>query len=202
VDAGEYALMDAAEGGMWWYRSLHERLCAALAGITGPVLDAGCGTGEHALMAAALGHPATGFDLAGNALETARRKAGERGLDARFLRQDALRLAEKGELAGSGEYFDTVLDCGLLHTFSAADRAVYLSGLRTLMPAGARCLILAFSDRQPGDFGRPHKFARAELEEAFSAEAGWRLDSLEPSTIDVTIDPSAVSAWLVQATRL
>ena len=32
--------------------------------LAGRVLDAGCGTGEHALMAAALGLEATGFDVA------------------------------------------------------------------------------------------------------------------------------------------
>lgn len=30
---------------MWWYRALHARLCARLAAIKGPILDAGCGTG-------------------------------------------------------------------------------------------------------------------------------------------------------------
>ncbi len=41
----EYALMDEAEARMWWYRALHARLLRALEGISGPVLDAGCGTG-------------------------------------------------------------------------------------------------------------------------------------------------------------
>ena len=41
----EYALMDEAESHMWWYRALHARLLHALDGISGPVLDAGCGTG-------------------------------------------------------------------------------------------------------------------------------------------------------------
>jgi len=41
----EYALMDQMEARMWWYRALHARLLRALDGISGPVLDAGCGTG-------------------------------------------------------------------------------------------------------------------------------------------------------------
>jgi SAM-dependent methyltransferase len=41
--------MDEAEDGMWWYRALHVRLCAALAGVEGTVLDAGCGTGGFLL---------------------------------------------------------------------------------------------------------------------------------------------------------
>ena len=45
MELAEYALMDAAEGHMWWYRALHRRLLDALADVHGCVLDAGCGTG-------------------------------------------------------------------------------------------------------------------------------------------------------------
>ncbi|MBC7799227.1 MAG: class I SAM-dependent methyltransferase [Gemmatimonadaceae bacterium] len=45
MDAAEYNLMDAVEEQMWWYRALHARLLAALAPVSGRVLDAGCGTG-------------------------------------------------------------------------------------------------------------------------------------------------------------
>lgn len=45
MEPAEYELMDAVEDRMWWYRALHARLGDALAGIDGPVLDAGCGTG-------------------------------------------------------------------------------------------------------------------------------------------------------------
>ena len=47
--------------------------------VAGRVLDAGCGTGEHTLMAAALGLEATGFDVAATALAIARTKARDRG---------------------------------------------------------------------------------------------------------------------------
>jgi len=45
MEPAEYTLMDAQEESMWWYRALHARLAAALAGVRGQVLDAGCGTG-------------------------------------------------------------------------------------------------------------------------------------------------------------
>lgn len=45
MEEDEYRLMDEAEATMWWYRALHARLAAALAPISGRVLDAGCGTG-------------------------------------------------------------------------------------------------------------------------------------------------------------
>jgi SAM-dependent methyltransferase len=48
VEPAEYALMDAAEDAMWWFRAAHARVLDALRnrpGAAGPVLDAGCGTG-------------------------------------------------------------------------------------------------------------------------------------------------------------
>ncbi|MBV9782762.1 MAG: class I SAM-dependent methyltransferase [Acidisphaera sp.] len=45
MEPAEYALMDAAEDGMWWYRALHARVGDRLEGMRGRVLDAGCGTG-------------------------------------------------------------------------------------------------------------------------------------------------------------
>jgi SAM-dependent methyltransferase len=85
--------------------------------IRGPVLDAGCGTGEHALMCAGLGLRATGVDLASRALAMAEAKGRERGLPTRFVHHDAWRLADLGET------FGTVLDCGLFHVFGDDDRA-------------------------------------------------------------------------------
>src|SRR6266542_3717648 len=50
--------------------------------LRGRVLDVGCGTGEHALMAARVELPATGIDAAPTAIAIAERKARERDLSA------------------------------------------------------------------------------------------------------------------------
>ena len=72
--------------------------------LQGHVLDIGCGTGEHALLAASLGLEATGIDGAESAIRIARQKALDRGLDARFLVADALALQDLDE------QFDTIID--------------------------------------------------------------------------------------------
>ena len=95
--------------------------------LSGKVLDVGCGTGEHALLAAALGHEALGVDIAPRAIEQAEAKAAARGLEVRFLVRDALLLPELGE------QFDTVLDCGLFHVLDDADRVRFVRQL------GCRC---------------------------------------------------------------
>jgi cyclopropane fatty-acyl-phospholipid synthase-like methyltransferase len=162
--------------------------------IRGRVLDVGCGTGEHVLMCAERGLDATGVDLATPALRAAREKARERGLPARFLRHDVLRVAELGET------FDTVLDCGLFHMphFTDADRATYAARLRTVLVSGGRYFMLCFSDREPGDQG-PRRLTRDDITATFAS--GWRVDSIEPATIEITTDPTGIRAWLVAATR-
>lgn len=103
---------------------------AEAGGLEGRVLDVGCGTGEHALMAAARGLDATGIDAAPSAIAIAQTKAGERGLSARFLVWDAL------DLGSLEERFDTVLDSGLFHVFGDDDRARFVASLAAVTAPG------------------------------------------------------------------
>jgi SAM-dependent methyltransferase len=160
--------------------------------LRGRVLDVGCGTGEHALMAAELGLQATGVDAAPTAIAIAEGKARDRQLSGRFLVGDAL------ELGALGEQFDTVLDCGLFHIFDDDDRPRLVDSLRTAVPAGGRYFMLCFSDRQPGDWG-PRRVTEAEIRASFAD--GWTVDTIQAATIDITIDPDGAQAWLVSLTR-
>jgi SAM-dependent methyltransferase len=170
---------------------------ARLAGrglLSGRVLDSGCGTGEHTLLAATHGADALGVDLSPRAIGRARAKAAERGLPARFEVADVLNL---GQLA---MMFDVVIDSGVFHVFDDEDRARYVTSLASVLRSGGHCYLICFSDRQPGDYG-PRRVTQHELRAAFSD--GWTVAGIEADTFELNPGmPSATAqAWLATIRR-
>jgi cyclopropane fatty-acyl-phospholipid synthase-like methyltransferase len=151
--------------------------------VVGPVLDAGCGTGEHALFFAARGHRVVGIDFVEEAIRRARAKAAQRGLAVEFLVKDAMTLADWGER------FATVIDCGLFHVFSDDDRHCYVWGLTQVVRPGGRLFLMSFSDAEPGTEG-PRRVSRRELHDAFAD--GWEVESVEPVQIEINPEFTAV----------
>jgi SAM-dependent methyltransferase len=160
-----------------WDIGMPQRAFAAIANqVTGSVLDAGCGTGEHALFFAARGHRVVGIDFVAEAIRRARRKVAERGLAVEFLVRDALALGDWVER------FSNVIDSGLFHVFSDDDRRRYVRGLAHVLEPGGRLFLLCFSDEEPGTEG-PRRVSRQELYDAFAD--GWAIESLKPARCEI-----------------
>ena len=162
--------------------------------LTGRLLDAGCGTGEHTMLAAAHGAEATGVDISPAAIEQARAKAAQRSSAARFQVADAL------DLAAFGLSFSTIVDSGVFHIFSDTDRPRYVASLASVLESGGTCYLMCFSDRQPGDFG-PRRVSQQELRDAFSD--GWRIASIDASSFEINPvgDTASAQAWLAEIVR-
>jgi len=83
VERAEYEQMHAVEDRMWWYRGLRTLVVGELgralkrSSVSGPVLDAGCGTGGMLarLGPSIAGHPTYGLEYDGVAAALAGRKA-------------------------------------------------------------------------------------------------------------------------------
>jgi SAM-dependent methyltransferase len=161
--------------------------------IRSPVLDAGCGTGENALMLAARGMEVVGIDLAPTAIARATAKATARGLNAEFVVGDVL------ELARLGRGFATVIDSGVFHVFDDVERARYVGALASVLEPGGRLHLMCFSELTPGTEG-PRRVTQAELRSAFGD--GWDVERIEAATFEVTdwIQP-APRAWLAKVRR-
>jgi SAM-dependent methyltransferase len=150
---------------------------AALADrVKGPILDAGCGTGEHALFFAARGHRVVGIDFVEEAIRRARAKAADRGLAVEFLVKDATALGNWGE------WFASVIDLGLFHCLSDDDQRRYVQSLAQVVEPGGWLYLICFSDEEPGEEG-PRRVSRKELYHAFAD--GWEVESVQPTRIEV-----------------
>ena len=161
--------------------------------IRGAVLDAGCGTGENALFLAARGHDAWGIDAAPTAIEKAKAKAKQRGVEATFRVLDALRLDRLGRT------FDAVIDSGLFHTFDDVERTKWTRSLAAVLPAGGSYFMMCFSEREPGGYG-PRRVTREEIRDTFAE--GWRVDWIRETRFEANLGNGSARAWLVSITRL
>ena len=163
--------------------------------LRGHLLDAGCGTGENALLATAHSAGVVGVDVSPTAIARARAKASERGLSARFEVADALNLSQLGLT------FDTVIDSGLFHVFDDENRARYVASLASVLRSGGSCYLMCFSNLQEGTFG-PRRVRKDEIISAFSD--GWSVTGIEADEFVVNreLGIATARAWLATIRRL
>ncbi|HEY2575699.1 MAG TPA: class I SAM-dependent methyltransferase [Streptosporangiaceae bacterium] len=163
--------------------------------LAGRVLDVGCGTGEHVLLAAAGGADALGVDISPRAIEQAQAKAAARGIPARFTVGDVLDLEQLSQT------FTVIIDSGLFHNLADEGRVRYVTSLASALDSGGFCYLLCINEHQPGD-PPPRKVTQAELRDSF--REGWTFTSIVPAAFELTNSDSGtelVHAWLATIQR-
>jgi cyclopropane fatty-acyl-phospholipid synthase-like methyltransferase len=159
--------------------------------IAGRVLDVGCGSGDNALFLASRSHEVLGIDLARAAIDRARSKV-RRGVPARFLVWDALRLPELART------FDSAIDVGLFHTLADEERPIYAESLRSTLVPGGRCFLLCWSERNAWGYG-PRRVTRAEIRDSF--RQGWTVEGIDASRLESKLEQNEIPAWLARLRR-
>lgn len=159
--------------------------------VSGRLLDSGCGTGEHSLLAAANGAEVSGVDISRNAIEIARGKASDRGIDVDFAVVNMLEPVPFDD-----GMFDTVLDSGVFHSFEGLEQSAYVDNLNRVTKPDGLLHLICFSEHQPGEgeWG-PRRITQAEIRAAF-ADA-WSVEEIEPAVyrINEFHDTTEVKAW-------
>lgn len=138
--------------------------------LRSPILDIGCGLGEHSILLTRLGYQVLGVDFAPHAVQQARANAAARRVDARFAVGDAFDL-------DAGTPYATILDSALFHIFGDADRARYVQSLHRGTRPGGYVHLLALSDAGRG-FGP--QVSEQAIRSAFSR--GWDVEAVATTT--------------------
>ena len=148
----------------------------ALGGITGEVLDIGCGLGDNAIFLASRGHSVTALDGSPAAIEQARGRATQAGVSVNFD------VADATNLTGYEGRFDTAVDSGLYHCLDDEGRQAYASSLYRATRPGARWHLYCFSDGDVNGLIAPMAAVpESNIRDTLTAN-GWRIDFLGPTT--------------------
>jgi hypothetical protein len=99
-----------------------------------------------------------------------------------------------------GRSFETVLDCGLFHSFDRDERAGYVASLASVTEPGGTLYVLCFSDVGP-ETG-PHPVSREELTGAFNESRRWNVAGIEPDRIQTRYHRDGAPAWFATIKRI
>lgn len=149
-------------------------------------LEVGCGTGTNAVWLAGRGFTVTACDISKIAIERAREKAVEAGVEVTFLAADFL----NDEVSGAP--FGFTFDRGCFHSFDEqAERTAFAEAVaRNLAPGGLWLSLIGSTDAPPREVGPP-QLSAADI--ATIVEPSFEILSLKATRFqpDVADSPPA-----------
>jgi cyclopropane fatty-acyl-phospholipid synthase-like methyltransferase len=83
--------------------------------------------------------------------------------------------------------YDIVLDGAVFHVFSDDDRQRYITNLEYLIKPGGLYIQLCFSEKETRE-GGPRRIKKSLLNQLFSSQNGWTIESIEDSIYETSPD--------------
>lgn len=136
----------------------------------GSALDLGTGSAVWGVELAKRGWEVTGIDIVEKALDRARKRVDEAGVEMSLVHGDVTALRE----AGVGSGFRLVLDTGTFHGLAQAQREEMAEEVSAVAAPDATVILDCFTPRRRGPL--PRGASRADVERAFS---GWEVTDAE-----------------------
>lgn len=143
-----------------------------------PVLDLGCGTGDHVFGIARRGVQTMGIDFVEGAIATAQKRAATMPPEVAAL--VSFEVGDAFHLSRDGRQFGAIVDSGFFHLFTQAQRDALVPEIAAALTKGGRYYMLAFAVEFDLP-NTPHRVTEAEVRARFSADTGWRIHTLRPA---------------------
>lgn len=141
----------------------------------GRALDIGTGSGVWGVRLAKRGWDVTGVDIVERALDRARARVEEDGLEMLVVRADVTALQE----AGIGSDFRLLVDTGTFHGLRDSQREEMGRQLTAVAATDATLILDSFAPRRRGPL--PRGADRAEIERCLP---GWVIENVEVADTD------------------
>lgn len=107
--------------------------------VPGRVLELGCGPGRNAIYMAQKGYKVDAIDISENAIEWAKERANEVGLDINFLQTSLF------DFNVEPNSYDFIYDCGLLHHLAPHRRLSYLEIIKKALKQDGHFGLVCFN---------------------------------------------------------
>lgn len=143
-----------------------------------PILDVGCGAGDHVIYLAQNGHQALGVDFVAAAVAEAQARRAD--LPPAVAARADFQVADALQPSKLGTQFGAIVDSGFLHVLEVEQGDSFIADAALALRPGGRYYLLAFAV----DFAIPNvprQITEQTVRTHFTVEKGWRILLCRPA---------------------